>query len=106
MRVAKIDNARNARRFTRTARDHHVVIIRVAINDALAKAGKFWRDVCFEQSQKSLRQHPPGQRLDVAQIIANPHGARSVPFQLTLRTWMREAGEPTAQLPQKAPKFF
>ncbi len=50
MGIAKIDNARKARRFARPARNEHVVIIRVAINHASAKAGELRLHVRFEQS--------------------------------------------------------
>ncbi len=50
MRVAKIDNARNARRLAGSTRNEHVVIIRVAVNHASAKAGELRRHVRFEQS--------------------------------------------------------
>ncbi len=99
--VSKIDHTDNFSRL-RPGRTHQdVVIVGVAVDDAVAQRRQCRKRLRFVQPKKPLDQGPPCGIPDVSQIISNPACAREVPFQFPLGGRMRKIREGSFHLAEK-----
>src|ERR1043165_3305653 len=79
-----------------------MVVVCIAVNDALSQAVPRWFDPFAIQRQKIFHKHTPLRIGDLLQMLANPGCARRIPFQLALRRGMREIAERGVHLAQKS----
>ncbi len=103
--VAKINYARHFARLRPGVAHQHVVVIRVAVNHAVAQSRQSRHNFRFIKFKELFGQRPSFSALNQRNIFPDPTGARGIPFQLTMGGGMLEGFERLVHLPQKAPKI-
>ena len=99
--VAEIDHADDFSRLWPGRADQDVVIVGVAVDDAVAQRRQRGEHFRFIRTEKSLDEHAPLGTLDVLEIVANPAGLREIPFQFAMRSGMRKIGQRSVHLAEK-----
>src|SRR5579864_5079025 len=97
--ISEIDHADYFSRLRPRWADQHIVIVGIAVNDAATQGwqgGNYFRLVKRKElfDERTLRRIP-----DVRQKLPNPTRSRKVPFQVPMRSRMREMRERDPHLP-------